>query len=69
MTLSENKYVAGTVLIAITLLLVVSLLIAGTSYFNTKEISALSSQCHENGGEETIEIYHRLTSEYSFECR
>ncbi|WP_301107454.1 hypothetical protein [Sporosarcina sp.] len=69
MSLSENKYVTGVVMIGVTLLLVVSLLIAGTSYFNTKEISALSSQCHENGGEETIEIFNNLTSEYSFECR
>ncbi len=69
MSLSENKYVTGVILIAITLLLVVSLLIASNSYFNTKEIGALSSQCHENGGEEIVEIHNNLTSKYSFECR
>ena len=69
MSLSKKKYVTGVLLIAITLLLVVSLLIASTSYFNTKEIGALSSQCHENGGEETLEIQNNLTSKYSFECR
>lgn len=69
MSLSENKYFTGALLIGITLLLVISLLIASTSYFNTKEIGALSSQCHENGGEETLEIHNDLTSKYSFECR
>jgi len=69
MSLSKNKYVTGVLLIALTLLLVVSLLIASASYFNTKEIGALSSQCHENRGEETLEIHNNLTSKYSFECR
>lgn len=69
MSLSKNKNVTGVLLIGIILLLVFSLLIASTSYFNTKEIRALSSQCHENGGEETVEIHNNLTSKYSFECR
>lgn len=51
MSLTKNKYVTDVLLIALTLLLVVSFLIASTSYFNTKEIGALSSQCHENGGQ------------------
>lgn len=69
MRLSKKKYVTGVLLIALTLLLIVSFLIASTSYFNTKEIRALSSQCHENGGEQTLEIHNNLTSKYSFECK
>lgn len=69
MSVFENKYFTGVLLIGITLLLVASLLIASASYFNTKEIGALRSQCHENGGEEIVEIHNDLTSNYSFECR
>ncbi|AXI00351.1 hypothetical protein DV702_11850 [Sporosarcina sp. PTS2304] len=69
MNLFQHKYGTSILLIGITLLLVVSLLLASTSYFNTKEIEALSSQCHENGGEVSIEIHNDFTSSYSFECR
>ncbi|PIC62580.1 hypothetical protein CSV79_16300 [Sporosarcina sp. P13] len=69
MSLSKNKYVTVVLLIALTLLLAVTLLIASASYLNTKEIGALSLQCHENSGEQTLEIHNILTSKYSFECR
>lgn len=68
MNYSKSKYATGILIIIMTLLLVVSFLIASTSYFNTKEIRSLISQCQENGGEETLEIHSNLTSKYSFEC-
>ena len=69
MSYSKSNYATGILMIIMTLLLVVSFLIISISYFNTKEIGSLISQCQENGGEETLEIHSNLTSKYSFECR
>ena len=55
--------------ILVTLLLVASFFTIATSYFNTKEINTLSSQCYENDGEIILEIHNNLTSKYSFECK
>lgn len=68
MRVIRNKYLIGILSIGILLLLVLSLLTVSASYFNTKELSTLSSQCYENGGEVTLEIYNDFTSDYSFEC-
>ena len=65
----KNKHFIGILSILVTLLLVASFLTISTSYFNTKEINTLSSQCYENGGEVILEIHNNLTSEYSFECK
>ncbi len=69
LNLFKNKHFIGILSILVTLLLVASFLTISTSYFNTKEISTLSSQCYENGGEIILEIHNNLTSEYSFECK
>ncbi len=59
----------GILSILVTPLILASFLTITTSYFNTKEISTLSSQCYENGGEIILEIHNHLTSKYSFECK
>ena len=69
MALLKDKYVIGIMWILATLLLVASFLLISTGYFNTKEISLLTSQCYENSGEVIIEIHNNLTSEYSFKCK
>ena len=69
MTISKNKNIINISWIIITLLLVASLLTLASSYFNTKEISTVTSQCYENGGEPILEIHNNITSEYSFECK
>ena len=63
------KHFKGILSILVPLLLVASFLTIGTSYFNTKEINTLSSQCYENDGEVILEIHNNLTSKYSFECK
>lgn len=66
----KSRHFVGTLLVTVTLfLLVASFLTISTSYFNTKEINALSSQCYKNGGEVIIDIHNNFTSKYSFECK
>ena len=65
----KNKHFIGISSILVILFLVASFLTIATSYFNTKEISTLSSHCYENGGEVIVEIHNNLTNEYSFECK
>ncbi|WP_342429701.1 hypothetical protein [Neobacillus sp. FSL H8-0543] len=69
MTKLKNKYLNGIPWVLITLLLVVCFLIIASSYFNTKEISSVTSQCYENGGEAILEIHNNITNKYSFECK
>ena len=69
MNIFKNKHFIGISSILVTLLLVSSNLTVATSYFNSKEISTLSSQCYENGGEVILEIHSHLSNEYSFECQ
>jgi hypothetical protein len=69
MKVFKNKRYIGISSILVTLLLVASFFTIETSYFNTKEINTLSSQCYENDGEVILEIHNSLTSKYSFECK
>jgi hypothetical protein len=69
MTIFKNKYFSAVLWIIAISLLVVSLLTHASSYFNTKEINLLSTQCYENDGEVILEIHHNITGEYSFECK
>ena len=69
MTIFKNKNIISISWILITLLLVTSVLTLASSYFNTKEISSVTSQCYENGGEPIVEIHNNITSNYSFECK
>ncbi|WP_332698198.1 hypothetical protein [Halalkalibacter lacteus] len=69
MPLLKNQHLMGISWILVILLLVASFLIISKGYFNTKEISSLTSQCYENGGEIILEIHDNLTNEYSFECK
>ena len=65
---SINKNILGLLFILLLLIIVVSFLIISYGYFNTKEISSLTSLCVENGGKPILEIHNNLTSNYSFEC-
>ena len=56
-------------LIVMSVLLLASLLIVTSSYFNTKQIDSLSTQCVENGGNTNLEIHSALFASYSFECK
>lgn len=51
------------------ILLIASLLVITSSYFNTKQIDSLSMQCSENGGNTALEIHSALFASYSFECK
>lgn len=51
------------------ILLVASLLVITSSYFNTKQIESLSMQCSENGGNSNLKIHSALFASYSFECK
>jgi hypothetical protein len=55
MVLLKNKYFMVILWISATLLLVASFLVISTGYFNTKEISLLTSQCYENSGEKRLD--------------
>ncbi len=56
-------------LIILTLLLVTSVLVNCASYFNSKQIESISSQCYDKGGEVILEIHNLFTNDYSFMCR
>ncbi|MGG0592591.1 hypothetical protein ABEY80_22500 [Priestia megaterium] len=65
----NNKNTGGIVIIMITLLLVISILIASTSYLNNKQIQSASSQCYDKGGEVQVEIHNTWTNDFSFQCK
>jgi hypothetical protein len=69
MTKNKNRYFIGFSLVLATLSIVVCVLTIVSSYFNTKEISSVTSQCYENGGVAILEIHNNITSEFSFECK
>lgn len=55
-------------LIFLTLLLVISVLANCSSYFNSKQIQSITSQCYDKGGEAILEIHNPFTNDYSFSC-
>ena len=65
----KSKYFKSILSILVIALFGVSLLTHAYSYFNTKEINLISTQCYEIGGEAILEIHNNITSEYSFECK
>lgn len=56
-------------IILLTLLLVISVLVNCSAYFNTKEIQSFSSQCYDQGGEVILKIHNPITNAYSFTCK
>lgn len=68
--MGTTKLSLAKVIVSIFILvsLVTSILIASTSYFNHKEIRALSSGCIENNGELELVITNELTNAYTFTC-
>ncbi len=56
-------------LIVVSVLLLAFALVITFSYFNTKQIDSLSTQCSENGGNTELEIHSALFASYSFECK
>ncbi|ANU12297.1 hypothetical protein BBH88_18615 (plasmid) [Planococcus antarcticus DSM 14505] len=56
-------------LIVMSILLLAFVLVITSSYFNTKQIDSLSTQCSENGGNTELEIHSALFASYSFECK
>lgn len=56
-------------LIVMSILLLAFALVVTSSYFNTKQIDSLSTQCSENGGNTELEIHSALFASYSFECK
>ncbi|WP_186577930.1 hypothetical protein [Aquibacillus kalidii] len=67
--MSINKNLVGLSMIIMLLIIVVSFLVISFGYFNTKEISLLTSRCNEIGGKAILEIHNNFTSSYSFECK
>lgn len=59
----------NSMLIVMGVLLLTSLLVITSSYFNTKQIDSLSTQCLENGGNTELDIHNALLASYSFECK
>ncbi len=68
MAVLKSKYFIGIASILTIILLVASLLVISVSYFNTKEISSLTSGCYQKSGEVILEIHNDLTNAYSFAC-
>lgn len=56
-------------LIVMSILLLAFAQVVTSSYFNTKQIDSLSTQCSENGGNTELEIHSALFASYSFECK
>lgn len=56
-------------LIVMSIFLLAFVLVITSSYFNTKQIDSLSTQCSENGGNTELEIHSALFASYSFECK
>ncbi|WP_277586600.1 hypothetical protein [Psychrobacillus antarcticus] len=69
MTVFKNKHFIGVLLILAMALFGVAFLTIAYSYFNTSEISLLTTGCYEVGGEVILEIHNNFTSAYSFECK
>lgn len=64
-----NKFLISIIIIAVTFLLLVSLLLNASFYFYTDEIRSLTSQCNDRDGEVKLEIHNNLSGSYSFECK
>ncbi|MED3971304.1 hypothetical protein [Priestia megaterium] len=56
-------------LVLLTLLLVISILVHLSNYFNSKEIQSFSSQCYDQGGEVILKIHNPVINNYSFTCK
>lgn len=66
--LKNNKFVISFTLAFTGIFFTGSLLVASASYFNNKEIEALTSQCYQNNGEPTLKINNGLKKNYTFVC-
>ncbi|PFI66863.1 hypothetical protein COC52_07190 [Priestia megaterium] len=56
-------------IVLLTLLLVISILVHCSNYFNSKEIQSFSSQCYDQGGEVILKIHNPVINNYSFTCK
>lgn len=63
------KQVKNLPVVTLTILLLISLLVIASSYFNSEQIRSLSAQCLENNGAIFLEIHNPITNDYSFECK
>ncbi len=64
----RNKKSIGIFSMIMLLVVVALVLTISTSYFNTKELNNIATQCYENNGVAKLEIHNNLTNRYSFEC-
>ncbi len=69
MALLRNNYFISALWLSVLLVLACLCLIISSSYFNSKEISLLTSRCDEVNGKVLLHIQNHLTNDYSFECQ
>ncbi|KGX87891.1 hypothetical protein N784_12335 [Pontibacillus litoralis JSM 072002] len=56
-------------MVFLVLIIAIEFVYLTTSYFHTKEINLLITQCYEHDGEIMLEIHDSLTNSYSFTCK